>query len=101
RLIKALDRRGPNTLREVRSLVPDYADWLQPITKDARLQIKEGDNGKLDLYDFQTGKLLASLIGFDEAVWAVVTPDGLFDGSSAAWKLLSWRLSDKLYDIAP
>jgi len=93
-------------LREVHSLIPNYADLdlglpNQAIARDGRFHIKVGDNSKLDLYETTTGKLLASLVAFGDTDWAVVAPDGLFDGSPAAWKLLSWRLSERLYDIVP
>jgi WD40 repeat protein len=100
--IRSLNINNPNALREVHSLVPDYtSSGGEAITRDGRYQIKAGANGKIDLYDFKTGKLLASLITFDKIDWAVITPDGLFDGSPAAWRLLSWRLSNRLHDIAP
>jgi WD40 repeat protein/translation initiation factor IF-1 len=108
-LVRTLDRSDPHDQRELHSLVPDYVYFREPITRDGRFQFKlkehndlvTGVSGYLDLCDVNTGKLLASLIDLGEAGWAVVTPDGLFDGSPNAWKLLSWRLSDKLYDIAP
>ncbi|MGH9968098.1 MAG: caspase family protein [Pyrinomonadaceae bacterium] len=30
-----------------------------------------------------------------------ITPDGLFDGSPAAWNQILWRFSSSLYDVAP
>jgi WD40 repeat protein len=86
---------------ENRSLIPDTLGAKWTPTRDKRFLIKEGQNGRLDLYDNNSRKLLASLIALDENDWAVVTPDGLFDGSPNSWKLLSWRMSEQLYDIAP
>jgi hypothetical protein len=35
------------------------------------------------------------------ADWLVVTPDGLFDGSKAAWVKVLWRFSSSMFDVAP
>jgi WD40 repeat protein len=101
--LKSLAYRDPNARREVFSLVPDFKYYRDnyPFSKDKRFQIKIGDNGKLDLYELKTGKLLGSLVAFDRIDWAVVTPDGLFDGSPSAWKLLSWRLDGNTFRIVP
>lgn len=100
-IIKSLDETNPNTARELASVVPDFENYEEPMTKNKRFQIKIRDNSNLDLYEVKTGKLLASLITLDKTDWAVVAPDGYFDGTPNAWRRLSWRLSDKLYDIAP
>lgn len=101
--LKSLAYRDPHARREVFSLVPDFKYYRDnnPLSKDKRFQFKIGDNGKLDLYELKTGKLLGSLVAFDQSDWAVVTPDGLFDGSPSAWKLLSWRLDDNTFKTVP
>jgi uncharacterized caspase-like protein len=33
--------------------------------------------------------------------WLVVTPDGLFDGSPAAWQQIMWRFSANTFDVGP
>lgn len=53
------------------------------------------------LWDAATGKFLANLLALDDQDWIVVTPDGLFDGSPAAWNQILWRFSPQLYDVAP
>ncbi len=55
----------------------------------------------MKLWQADGDKAVATLVSLDKDDWTVVTPDGLFDGSLNGWKLLSWRLSDKLSDIAP
>jgi len=81
-----------NTTREVSAVVPDFFEKSddEPITPNGRFQIKQGVNGKLDLYEVKTGKMLASLIALDEEDWAVVTPDGLFDASPKARQLMHY-----------
>src|SRR5205085_10877078 len=45
---------------------------------------------------------LATLISVgDGGDWLVVTPDGLFDGSPAAWNQILWRFSQNTFDVAP
>lgn len=43
------------------------------------------------IYSTATGELLADVIGFADPSWAVVTPDGLFDGTPTSWAKLNWR----------
>src|SRR5712692_4539870 len=33
--------------------------------------------------------------------WLVFTPDGLFDGSPAAWNQIIWRFNNNTFDHAP
>jgi uncharacterized caspase-like protein len=50
----------------------------------------------------KTGERLATLISMgDGGDWLVVTPDGLFDGSPAAWNQILWRFSRNTFDVAP
>jgi hypothetical protein len=44
---------------------------------------------------------LATLVALDENDWLVVTPQGLFDGSPAAWKKLLWRFNNNTFEHAP
>ena len=56
------------------------------------------------LFSTDTGDLLASLYlygGEKDRDWIVVTPEGLFDGTPAAWSYLRWRFSDNTFDVAP
>jgi len=56
------------------------------------------------LVDLTTGKLLATLYVFSSGEifdWLVITPDGLFDGSPAAWTRVNWRMSSESLEIAP
>jgi hypothetical protein len=47
------------------------------------------------------GTEVASLIALDQSDWLVATPDGLFDGTPAAWGQILWRFSPALYDLMP
>jgi WD40 repeat protein len=59
------------------------------------------EDGTLKLWDVGSGNNLASVIALDEKDWLVATPDGLFDGSPEAWRLVRWRFSRELRDLSP
>jgi WD40 repeat protein len=53
-------------------------------TPDGRKIVTGSDDGAVRLWDIKTGDELCHLITLDEGQeWAVVTPEGLFDGSKA------------------
>jgi WD40 repeat protein len=55
----------------------------------------------LKLWEAASGRELASLSVFDERDWMVTTPEGLFDGSPAAWDKIIWRFNRDTFDYAP
>jgi WD40 repeat protein len=69
---------------------------------DGRLLASIGNDGAAFLWDLKTGEHLLTLISVgDGGDWLVVTPDGLFDGSPAAWNQILWRFSQNTFDVAP
>ncbi|MBA3321854.1 MAG: caspase family protein [Pyrinomonadaceae bacterium] len=60
-----------------------------------------GMDGTIKIADTNSGEELASLISLDENEWAVVAPDGLFDGSPSALNKLIWRAPQNTFDYAP
>jgi WD40 repeat protein len=59
-------------------------------------------DGTTRLWDWKSGELLASLLSlYDGREWLVVTPDGLFDGSPAAWNQILWRFGGGIFDVSP
>lgn len=102
--LKSIPRDSPAARIEMYKANPrayDNKDYSSETSADGRWQAKRSENGKLDLIDPATGKVSASLIAIDETDWAVVTPDGLFDGSPRAWKLMWWRLEGNTFRYAP
>lgn len=58
-------------------------------------------DGTTQLWDLKTGETLATLLSlYDGQEWLVVTPDGLFDGSPAAWNQILWRFGGNIFDAA-
>ena len=68
-------------------------------------------DGGIGIASAATGEVLLTLYRFagnsgdplndKSADWLAVTPDGLFDGTASAWNQISWRFSDKTFDVAP
>ncbi len=53
--------------------------------------------------DYKLAATLASLRAHNQEgrEWIVVTPDGLFDGSPAAWNQILWRFARNTFNVAP
>jgi WD40 repeat protein/uncharacterized caspase-like protein len=68
---------------------------------DGKLLVSGSSDASMKLWDVATGRELASLFSLDQQDWLVLTPDGLFDGSPAAWNQILWRFSANLFDVAP
>lgn len=90
-VLKSLPGDDADTVRQVSEVVPEfYRKQSNPVTADDRFQFASGGDGRLNLYEFKTHKLLASLIALGEEDWAVITPDGLFDASAGARKSMHY-----------
>ena len=69
---------------------------------DSRLLASAGDDGGTFLWDANTGEHLLTLISLDDGgEWMVVTPQGLFDGTPAAWNQILWRYNQDTFNVAP
>ena len=76
-------------------------------SRDGRFLVALGSNNDKYLWDALSGEKLATLVNLGGALnsrgsdWLVVTPDGLFDGSPAAWKQILWQFGGHTFDVAP
>ncbi len=74
---------------------------------DGHFLVALGENNDKYVWDAASGEKLATLINLGGALksrntdWLVVTPDGLFDGSPAAWKQILWQFGGNTFDVAP
>ncbi|HEX9919531.1 MAG TPA: hypothetical protein VGA87_10205, partial [Pyrinomonadaceae bacterium] len=67
--------------------------WLVSGSEDGSARVWTGDN---------RGELLATLVSLRESAdWLVVAPDGLFDGSPAAWNQIIWRFERNTLNVRP
>ena len=77
---------------------------------DGRWLASGSDDGSTRLWDGTTGEAAATLISLRESAegfaslqtdWLVVAPDGLFDGSPAAWNQIVWRFDQSSFNVRP
>src|SRR6185369_4769140 len=74
---------------------------------DGRFLVALGENNDKYIWNATTGEKLATLVNLGGVLnsrgsdWLVVTPDGLFDGSPAAWKQILWQFGGNTFDVAP
>ena len=70
-------------------------------TSDGKTLISAGDDRLVKLWNWASGEELLTQVVLDDQDWAVITPDGLFDGSAAAWRRIIWRFPGKDQDFVP
>jgi WD40 repeat protein len=64
---------------------------------DGGLLVSGSGDGTARIWDHATGALLATIVVLSPSSgWLVITPDGLFDGTSDAMPLVTWRSSNDL-----
>lgn len=91
------------TKRELRTLT-GHTSNIESIdfSPDGRLLASAGDDGGTFLWDTANGEHLLTLISLDDGgEWMVVTPQGLFDGTPAAWNQILWRYNQDTFNVAP
>jgi len=91
------------TKRELRTLT-GHTSNIESIdfSPDGRLIASASDDGGTFLWDANTGEHLLTLISLDDGgEWMVVTPQGLFDGTPAAWNQILWRYNQDTFNVAP
>ncbi len=68
-------------------------------SRDGKTLASGSGDATTKLWDVTSGDNIASLIALDEKDWAVVTPDGRFDGSPDGMKLISYVQDNKLLPL--
>ena len=77
---------------------------------DGRWFVSGSEDGSTRLWDGKTGDAMATILSLRESAggfsgrqtdWLVVSPDGLFDGSPAAWNQILWRFEQSSFNVRP
>lgn len=90
-----------STGRILRTLMGHDADVRVVIySPDGKFLFTCSQDATTKIWLEEDGSELATMTLLGDGDWMVVTPDGLFDGSPAAWRQIIWRFGDTL-DIAP
>ena len=93
--------------KTMRSLLhPERAVSLT-FSPDGRFLVALGSNNDKYIWNAATGEKLATLVNLGGTLnnrgsdWLVITPDGLFDGSPAAWRQILWQFGGNTFDVTP
>jgi WD40 repeat protein len=69
---------------------------------NGRFIVSASVDGSTRICESRSGELMALLLSLQESSdWLVVSPEGLFDGSPAAWNQILWRFSENTLDVSP
>ncbi len=102
--VKLFDATTGERMALVNGLLPEWINLgghfaVRNIEGHSLVALRE--SGRIRLLNPNAKQELVSLIAFDEQDWMVVAPDGLFDGSAAAWRRILWRFNSNTFDVAP
>jgi WD40 repeat protein len=70
-------------------------------TPSGKILVSSSGDTTVRVWDVVAGRELLTLLSFGQNEWLAVNPEGLFDGSPAAWNQILWRFSPSLFDVAP
>lgn len=93
----------PRSGNELRTLVGPFQRINGvAFTRDGDWILTAGADGRLNLWDSKKAVSMATLVPVPASEdWLVATPDGLFDGSAAAWNLVLWRFGGNTFNVLP
>ena len=89
RLLKSLPISDPTTQRQVETVVPAFYQSTPYETVMGKFRLFKGENGKLNIHD-ENHLVKVSVVSLNENDWAAITPEGLFDASPGARKLMHY-----------
>jgi WD40 repeat protein/uncharacterized caspase-like protein len=86
--------------RELHQLTGHSADIASvAFSADGQYLISGGLDATIKLWRVDSGELMMSLIALDETDWAVVAPDGRYDASPGAAKLMHWMVGSEPIEL--
>jgi len=100
---KTLRIWDPQTGSSTRTLVGHSSPVVAvAYSTDGRFIVSGGEDASAKLWSPDSSQPLCTLVTFNEGgEWLVISLDGLFDGSSEAWKSILWRFASNTFDVAP
>ena len=99
KLLSSFSSKDIDTRKEE---MPELYRAYNKIFFDGSIQLRESENGRIDLYDVSTNKLIVSLVALDINDWVMVAEDGRFDTSKLDRPVgLHWIMSDAPVDPEP
>jgi len=101
RELKTLDGKSAAVKQEMTRLFPRLYEQYNKAAVSDRYVAEVTERVKIKFFDRKPHRELATLIIYFGNDWVVTTPDGLFDGSPAAWNKLLWRFNNNTFDHAP
>lgn len=107
RVLKTFRSDDPKTMGAVFASVPDLylkdtAAQMQ-LTRDGKLGVRLGENGRVNLINAKTGMLLAGLVALGDEEWVITTPEGRFDTNKSLDRIegLHWVVNDEILTPLP
>ncbi len=107
-LIRLWDVTNGELLRELHG----HSGYINSLmfSPDGQVLLSGSGDATAKLWDVVSGRELATLValagnldrdrsGISDSL--IVTPEGLFDGTPAAWQQIRWRFSASTFDVAP
>ncbi|MGH9883231.1 MAG: caspase family protein, partial [Pyrinomonadaceae bacterium] len=78
-----------------------HSGWVTSVALSAggKFLVSGSGDATTKLWRLDRGELLASLIALDDTDWAVVAPDGRFDASPNAQKLMHWMVGNEPIEL--
>ena len=67
------------------------------MSRDGKYLVSGGSDGATRIWDFSTGKEIATLISFTNGEWIAMTPEGYYNSSPDGARQLSVQVGDKAY----
>ncbi|HYH86201.1 MAG TPA: caspase family protein [Pyrinomonadaceae bacterium] len=97
--VEIRDARTGKLVKVISGVVPNAMQ--ASFSPDGKILVTADGDNALRFWRAESGELLATALSLASGDWLALTPDGLFDGSPAAWSKILWRFSEDTFNVAP